>query len=95
MDISRLERKVELSRKAMMRKIMDTLPTGLSLNDIKFCWIDVVMDRNRGNISRSCRDLGVMYRTLSNWVHGDYPTTCISRGRGKPRKNNNERNEIC
>ncbi len=85
--LSIMENKVQLTKRAQMRKIMDMLPRGLTLDEVKFCWVDVTMDRNGGNITQSCRDLRVIYRTLSNWVHGDYPTTCISRGRGKPRKN--------
>lgn len=85
-NLSIVENKVLLTKRAQMRKIMEMMPRGLTLDEIKFCWVDVTMDRNGGNMTQTCRDLRVLYRTLTNWVHGDYPTTCLSRGRGKPRK---------
>jgi hypothetical protein len=85
-NLSIMENKVLLTKRAQMRKIMEMMPRGLTLDEIKFCWVDVTMDRNGGNMTQTCRDLRVLYRTLTNWVHGDYPTTCLSRGRGKPRK---------
>ncbi len=79
-------KKMVLSKKARMRFILETLPEGLTMEDVKFGFVDKVMNFHEGNLTRAADELQVSYRTLCDWVHGNYPTTCESRGRGNPGK---------
>ena len=80
------KRRMTITNKAKMRIMLDKLPEGLSLNDIKFAFIDKVVNFHEGNLTRAAEELQVSYRTICDWIHGDFPTTAESRGRGNPGK---------
>jgi transcriptional regulator with PAS, ATPase and Fis domain len=80
-----MEKRIVLSKKANAQRLLAKIPEGLTSDDIKYLYIDVVVERYQGNLTRSAKALGVSYKTMTNWVHGNYPTTCKSRGRGKPK----------
>jgi hypothetical protein len=78
--------KIKITPKAKMRIILDRLPPGLTLNDVKFAFVDKVVNYHEGNLTRAGLELNVSYRTICDWIHGDFPTTAESRGRGNPGK---------
>lgn len=80
------KRRMAITNKAKMRIMLDKLPEGLSLNDIKFAFVDKVVNFHEGNLTRAAEELQVSYRTICDWIHGDFPTTAESRGRGNPGK---------
>ncbi len=75
-----------ITNKAKMRIMLDKLPEGLTLEDIKFAFVDKVVNFHEGNLTRAAEELKVSYRTICDWIHGDFPTTAESRGRGNPGK---------
>lgn len=78
------KKRVRLLPKARMRIVLDKLPKGLTMKDVKFAFVDKVVNSHEGNLTRAAKELDISYRTMCDWVHGDYPTTCESRGRGNP-----------
>jgi hypothetical protein len=84
-NLKSMEKRIVLSKKATAQRLLAKIPEGLTSDDIKYLYIDVVVERYQGNLTRAAKALGVSYKTMTNWVHGDYPTTCKSRGRGKPK----------
>ena len=84
-NLKSMEKKVVLSKKAIAAKLLSRIPPGLTSDDIKYLYVDMIVERYQGNLTRAAKALGVSYKTMTNWVHGNYPTQCVSRGRGKPR----------
>ena len=80
------KRRMAITNKAKMRIMLDKLPEGLTLEDIKFAFVDKVVNFHEGNLTRAAEELQVSYRTICDWIHGDFPTTAESRGRGNPGK---------
>ncbi len=79
-------KRVDITKKAKMRILLEKLPEGLTMEDIKFAFVDKVVNFHEGNLTRAAQELQVSYRTICDWIHGDFPTTAESRGRGNPGK---------
>ncbi len=79
-------KRVDITKKAKMRILLEKLPEGLTMEDIKFAFVDKVVNFHQGNLTRAAQELQVSYRTICDWIHGDFPTTAESRGRGNPGK---------
>lgn len=47
----------------------------------KYAYIDLFVTMHKGNLSAACRDLGVSYRTITNWMHEARLLKSKSRGR--------------
>lgn len=84
-NLKAMEKRIVLSKKATAMRLLERIPVGLTSDDIKYLYVDVVVERYQGNLTRAAKALGISYRTMTTWVHGDYPTQCKSRGRGKPK----------
>jgi len=80
------KKKIRLTPKAKMRFLLEKMPRGLTLKEIKFAFVDKVVNYHEGNLTRAAEELAISYRTICDWIHGDFPTTAESRGRGNPGK---------
>jgi transcriptional regulator with PAS, ATPase and Fis domain len=78
--------RIKITPKAKMRIILDKLPQGLTMEEVKFAFVDKVVNFHEGNLTRAAEELNVSYRTICDWIHGKFPTTAESRGRGNPGK---------
>lgn len=88
-EVKELETRIEITKDAKMREILELLPAGITLRRVKFAFVDKVINRNKGNLTAAAREMCVPYRTLVNWVHETDNLTAEARGRvagGKARK---------
>lgn len=63
------------ARKIKMRHLLSKIPDGITLNELKFAFVDKVVNCNHGNLTAAGEELGVCLKTMNNWVR-DHPTTC-------------------
>ena len=63
------------ARRKKMRELLSKMPEGISLDELKFAFVDKVVNCNAGNLTAAGEELGVCLKTMNNWVR-DCPTTC-------------------
>ena len=63
------------ARRAKMRQLLIRMPEGITLDELKFAFVDKVVNCNSGNLTAASEELGVCLKTMNNWVR-DEPTTC-------------------
>jgi ActR/RegA family two-component response regulator len=63
--------KSEIALDKHISEVLNLLPNGLTLNKLKFSYVDKIIAEHHGNLSAAARVLDVPYRTMVSWVH-DY-----------------------
>jgi hypothetical protein len=68
------------SKIAKINRLID-IKVGDAINRWKYGYADLVMVKHKGNIAAACRELGISYRTMINWIHESKKLRTKSRGR--------------
>ena len=63
------------ARRQKMIALLSGMPDGISLDELKFAFVDKVVNCNAGNLTAASEELGVCLKTMNNWVRNE-PTTC-------------------
>ncbi len=66
-----------------LREILALLPSGITLNQMKFSFIDKVIDSNEGNVLAAAKELGIAHRSLTSWIYNYDLITAKRRRRSK------------
>lgn len=82
-EVKEMETRIETVRDEKMRQILDLLPSGITLHQVKYAFVDKVINACKGNLSAAAREMAVPYRTLVCWVHETDKITAEARGREK------------
>jgi hypothetical protein len=67
------------------RDALKYVPRGVTLDQIRVCYIEHVLASNEGNRTHTAQELDVNYSTLTTFLRGEGKVD-IKPGRGRPRK---------
>jgi transcriptional regulator with PAS, ATPase and Fis domain len=67
------------------RDALKYVPRGVTLDQIRVCFIEHVLDSNEGNRTQTAQELAVNYSTLTTFLRGEGKVE-VHVGRGRPRK---------
>lgn len=66
--MSQLETQISIAKEKKARQIIELLPADITFDQMKFFYIDKVINHNKGNLTAASMELRIPYRTLLDWI---------------------------
>lgn len=79
--IDKENKKIQVLRQNALRNVIQLIPRGITLDELKVAYIDHVLALNGGVKTNAAIDLGVKYGTLVRFLRNDPPPEDKIKGR--------------